>query len=199
MNVLLVVTHLVAFFAGIIAAYVWILWSFGVREADKDHVTLEIHHHPSGGSTAVPTTRDKLRTVWPAVALLVASAVVIAIGLQAYVASKNDAESRARDRAIVKCVRAFSNQIAQVYAVRADASQMLEDATKQKSDAQDEVFFATIRLRANRFDPVASANFDEALANFRAAARHRDRVAERVARIRDRNPPPNPAKAVCDG
>lgn len=199
MNVLLVVTHLVAFFAGIIAAYVWILWSFGVREADKDHVTLEIHHHPSGGSTAVPTTPDKLRTVWPAVALLVASAVVIAIGLQAYVASKNDAESRARDRAIVKCVREFSNQIAQVYAVRADASQMLEDATKQKSDAQDEVFFATIRLRANKFDPVASANFDEALANFRAAARHRDQVAERVARIRDRNPPPNPAKAVCDG
>jgi Spy/CpxP family protein refolding chaperone len=199
LNVLLVVTHLVAFFAGIIAAYVWILWSFGVREADKDHVTLEIHHHPSGGSTAVPTTPDKLRTVWPAVALLVASAVVIAIGLQAYVASRNDSESRARDRAIVKCVREFSNQIAQVYAVRADASQMLEDATKQKSDAQDEVFFATIRLRANKFDPVASANFDEALANFRAAARHRDRVAARVARIRDRNPPPNPAKAVCDG
>jgi hypothetical protein len=129
----------------------------------------------------------------------VASAVVIAIGLQAYVASRNDAESRARDRAIVKCVRAFSNQIAQVYAVRADASQMLEDATKQKSDAQDEVFFATIRLRANKFDPVASANFDEALANFRAADRHRDRVAARVNRIRDRNPPPNPAKAVCDG
>jgi hypothetical protein len=199
LNVLLVVTHLVAFFAGIIAAYVWILWSFGVREADKDHVTLEIHHHPSGGSTAVPTTPDKLRTVWPAVALLVASAVVIAIGLQAYVASKNDSESRARDRAIVKCVREFSNQIAQVYAVRADASQMLEDATKRKSDAQDEVFFATIRLRANKFDPVASANFDEALANFRAAARHRDRVAARVNRIRDRNPPPNPAKAVCDG
>lgn len=198
MNVLLVTTHLTAFFAGIIAAYWWILWGFGVRDADRDHVTLEIHHHPHGGSTAV-NPRRTLRANWLAIALLVASLFVIAIGLQAYSAKKHDNESRARDRAIVTCVRAFSKQIAEVYAVRADASQQLEAATKRKSDAQDAVFFAAIRLRANREDPQASDNFDKALVRFRAAARHRDRVAARVNRLRAENPPPDPAKAVCDG
>lgn len=203
MNVLLIVTHLVAFFVGIMAAYLWTLWSFGVREADKDHVTLEIHHHPSGGSAVATTTRRWYRQAWPAIMLLVASVVVIAIGLQAYSASQNDAQSRARDRAIIKCVREFSEQIAQVYAIRGDAAQMLEAANKRKSDAQDKVFLATIRLRANRDNPLtaeaASANFDAALARFRAADRNRDRVAAKVSRIRAANPPPDPAKAVCDG
>ena len=124
------------------------------------------------------------------VVLLIASVLVITIGVSAFLANRRDAAQRA-------CIVAFTSDLATTYQANTTAARRLERAKSAKDAAADRVFL--IVSQARQVPPKATPkDFDRALHRFVEARRHLLRVQRSVDKIRSAHPLPAPDNAkVC--
>lgn len=188
MNPLLIVTHLLAAAVGSAVTYVAVIRLVRVREVDG-HAVFEIHHHEEN---QMPNGR---RPNWVGVVILVASAMVIGIGIQAYLNQRSgDAQDKA-DRRYSDCLTGFAADLVKTIQDRSEANKKVATAERARDDAVDQVLDVVDRGRQH--PPRATEkDFDRALQRAVEARRHLHRVQARADRVLAKNQYVLP-QAVC--
>lgn len=139
---------------------------------------------------------DDRRGVRLAIVILIASAIVIAMGWQQHLSNKNSIEALrtaqstiARQDAQLVCVKAWAHEFTATTRTRVDARGALDRATKARNDALDDVLLVVIGVRQ---DPPTANNhdFDKALHHYQIKLDHLHRVEARVTAVGNRNPYP---------
>lgn len=109
--------------------------------------------------------------------------ILIAIGVQAGIsAQQHNSDSRGRE-ALKSCVAQFENRLYESLKPRQAAAQRLQAADSEFNRA----VLALFKPGHDKAD----------VARVKAAAHHKQRVADSLTRLRDRNPYPAPPKKVC--
>lgn len=216
---LLVVSHLTCVFLTSIVTRYLVIRKLRLREVEG-HTVLEVNHdrdHRLGVSMTTSSQRPP-RTPEEAefrrraarrasdrvvIVSIVASLVVIAMGVSFLFAQRADADRRQAEAsrresiaAQTACVNRFLTSLATTYTVRADAATRLEQAQSDKDAANDAVILTVFRARQT--PPVATArDFDRALEQFARAKARLERVKGQVATIRENTPLPDVPRKVC--
>lgn len=106
--------------------------------------------------------RRRKGPTWVAAIILVASAMVIAIGVQARLDKHEERKRDAADRAYADCLTEFASDLVTTIKTRNQATVKVEQAEQRRDDAADRVF-ATV-LGARQTPPAATeSDFDRAL------------------------------------
>lgn len=141
--------------------------------------------------------------------VVVASIVVIAIGVQAYLAQQDNAardkaaaEDRERQRAYVKCLNKFASDLVDTLKVRAGANQALIEAGERKDKALDELINVSAAAQASgaqsqdELPPGLLDRYEAALTERVAAQKEYNRLKAEAKQTRAENPLVKP-KATC--
>lgn len=180
----LVATHLLAACAGGLLAYVAMVHC-GKR-----------CHRPTRSEDPVQNRRPIRRSTWLGFVMIVASSMVVAIGVAAYLQTDEAEEAdaaRAREvAAYSECISAWGGDLVETINSRGAVRRVYDEAQTDRADATADVVRIVLLLR--KVPPEATAReLDQALA--RAAAAD-DRVAEAKAEL-DMAPIYRPPALTC--
>ena len=139
--------------------------------------------------------RRENRHVTLSLIIIVASLLVVGIGVQALLAQQDNADRDRRDRAYADCLTDFASNLVDTIERRTEAGIRLDEAEEMKSRALDRLL--RITELARRTPPEAtSAAFDRALDARVAAQQHYLAVKREVDAVRDSNEYVSP-EAAC--
>jgi hypothetical protein len=187
-NPLLILTHLLAAGMGSAVTYVAVIRLVRVREVDG-HAVFEINH------TEEHQMSNRRRPNWLGVVILVASALVIGIGVQAYLNQRAGDAQDSADRRYADCLTGFAADLVTTIQDRAEANKKVATAERARDDAVDQVLDVVDRGR--QVPPKATEkDFDKALQQAVLARRHLDRVQAHADRVLAKNQYVLP-QAVC--
>lgn len=179
---ILVATHLTAAAAGAVGGrYLVVRAMRDIIVQDAEPLALS-HTRPS-------------RSFWFGTIILVASMLVVGIGIQAKLAADDNRQRDQADRRYANCLTNFADTLVDSLQKSRAASKRLEKARAEKDDALDQIVLVVIGARST--PPTATEeDFTRSLTAFAEAKAHLAKVQAQVQNQRQANPYV-PPKAVC--
>lgn len=191
---LLVATHVLAFAAGAFAVH-W-MTAPAVR-----WMTEHMGNTPAGDPT--PTTPEDHvmpnrlpRSTRFVIYLLVASIVVVGIGVQAYLNQRLQERDQAQNRARLSCIQEWGGELVDTVEKRTRANVRVEKAQQRRDRAEQDIFLVVLRLRSQPPEGTP-ADFDKALQRYAIALAGLKAAKDATKVTRQENPYVSP-ELVCD-
>lgn len=198
MTPLLLLSHFLAFVLGGGVAYFLTIRFVNARLVDG-HTALEIAHP---GETMPETVTETVSKAKLATVLLVASFVVVGIGVQAWLATNDNEERDRQDRVYADCLTDFAADLVKTIELRTQVNTKVTKAAKRKDAALDELLVLTLSAQnsgatdESQLDPALVARYKEVLKERVAAQQAYDRAFKKANETRKENQYQSP-KAVC--